>query len=68
MGLACSELYYAVVVRRMLILVYGLMVFYRAPPICPPRSPSPSPAKRERGIHLCPSDIPSFIVFPISRK
>ena len=29
----------------------ALVVFYRTPPICPPRSPSPwpSPAERERG-------------------
>ena len=31
-------------------LTIGLVVFYRTPPLCPPRSPSPwpSPAERER--------------------
>ena len=35
----------------------GVLVVYRTPPFCPPRSPSPwpSPAERERGFPFLPS-------------
>ena len=40
----------------MVLWLFGLVVFCRTPPVCPPRSPSPwpSPAERERGYVLSP--------------